>query len=99
MSLLRNLFLSWAYVVVLLICVHGLDHSKKLSDLNFGILKRVPKDKCEQFVNSGDVISVTYTGKLFKDGTQFDSNVGKSPFSVTVGAGEVIAGWDKGLLG
>jgi FKBP-type peptidyl-prolyl cis-trans isomerase len=49
---------------------------------------------------NGDQVWVRYTGKL-KDGTVFDSNVGgdKPPFTVTVGAGSVIQGWDKGLVG
>ena len=54
---------------------------------------------------SGDVLTVTYTGWLFDDsrpddkGLQFDSNVGGTPFSFTLGASQVIAGWDLGLVG
>ena len=34
------------------------------------------------------------------NGKQFDSNVGTNkPFLVTIGAGEVIKGWDEGLPG
>lgn len=52
---------------------------------------------------AGDVISVNYTGKL-ADGTVFDSNVDPKfnhvqPFEFTLGAGQVIPGWDKGLVG
>lgn len=47
---------------------------------------------------NGDKLSVHYTGTL-KSGTVFDSNVGKSPFSFTLGAGSVIKGWDEGLVG
>lgn len=46
----------------------------------------------------GDRITVHYTGR-FLDGRQFDSSVGKSPYSLRLGAGEVIPGWDKGLVG
>jgi FKBP-type peptidyl-prolyl cis-trans isomerase len=49
-------------------------------------------------VKAGDVVDVTYTGWL-TDGTKFDSNVGKDPFTVKVGAGKVIKGWDEGLQG
>jgi FKBP-type peptidyl-prolyl cis-trans isomerase len=49
-------------------------------------------------VKAGDRVEVYYTGKL-KNGTKFDSNVGKAPFPVTVGIGEVIKGWDEGLVG
>lgn len=52
----------------------------------------------EQIVKNGDTVSVDYTGTL-EDGTQFDSSIGKTPFSFTVGQGEVIKGWDQGLIG
>lgn len=49
-------------------------------------------------VKSGDVIRVHYTGKLL-DGSQFDSSVGKAPLEFTVGAGQMIAGFDAGVVG
>lgn len=47
---------------------------------------------------SGDTITAHYTGKL-TDGTQFDSSVGKTPFTTQIGVGNVIAGWDQGIVG
>ncbi len=49
-------------------------------------------------VKSGDTITAHYTGKLM-DGTQFDSSVGKSPFTTQIGVGNVIKGWDEGIVG
>ncbi len=46
----------------------------------------------------GDELSVYYTLWL-EDGTQVESNVGGSPFRFTLGAGQVIKGWDQGLVG
>ena len=47
---------------------------------------------------SGDTVSVHYTGKL-EDGTEFDSSVGRAPFSFTIGTGGVIEGWEQGVPG
>lgn len=47
---------------------------------------------------SGDTITAHYTGKL-TDGTQFDSSVGKTPFTTQIGVGNVIKGWDEGIVG
>lgn len=50
-------------------------------------------------VKKGDEIRVNYIGKLFKNGSTFDSNKSKEdPFSFTVGEG-VIEGWSQGVIG
>ncbi len=46
----------------------------------------------------GDKVQVDYTGWL-TDGQQFDSSQGRGPFTFTLGAGEVIPGWDQGVVG
>jgi FKBP-type peptidyl-prolyl cis-trans isomerase len=46
----------------------------------------------------GKTVEVHYTGWL-TDGTRFDSSVGGAPFSFSLGAGEVIEGWDRGVAG
>ena len=48
----------------------------------------------------GDTVHVQYTGTL-TNGKKFDSSYdhGGDPFKVTIGQGEVIKGWDQGLLG
>lgn len=49
-------------------------------------------------VATGDNVSVYYTGTL-TNGTVFDSNVGKQPLQFTVGAGQLITGFDQGVIG
>jgi uncharacterized damage-inducible protein DinB len=46
----------------------------------------------------GQQYTVQYTGWL-RDGTQFDSSVGKDPFEFVQGRRQVIAGWDMGFEG
>lgn len=57
----------------------------------------------DQISKNGDTLVMNYTGRL-TDGTVFDSNVDPKfnhpqPFEFTLGAGQVIAGWDEGLVG
>ena len=50
-------------------------------------------------VEAGRTVSVHYTGWL-SDGTKFDSSVDSNQaFQFHLGAGQVIAGWDEGVLG
>jgi peptidylprolyl isomerase len=51
-------------------------------------------------VQSGQQISVHYTGLLWSSGEQFDSSWDSGlPAAFQIGAGRVIDGWDQGLVG
>lgn len=49
---------------------------------------------------AGDTVTVNYVGSL-TNGTVFDAsaNHGSTGFPFTLGAGQVIAGWDQGIVG
>ncbi|MEY4338882.1 MAG: hypothetical protein RLZ14_732 [Actinomycetota bacterium] len=48
----------------------------------------------------GDTITLHYVGVLSTDGTEFDNSYDRGqPFTFTLGNGEVITGWDQGLVG
>jgi FKBP-type peptidyl-prolyl cis-trans isomerase 2 len=49
-------------------------------------------------VKDGDVVKVHYTGKLI-NGEQFDSSIGREPLEFTVGAGQMIKGFDAAMPG
>lgn len=68
-----------------------------------GVKIVIIKEGTGAVAKSGDTVAMNYTGKLV-DGTTFDSNVDPKfkhvePFIFTLGAGQVIKGWDVGVAG
>jgi len=61
-------------------------------------------EKCDRKTKAGDSLSMHYTGTIDESsktgtkGKQFDSSVGREPFEFVLGQGQVIKGWDQGLL-
>jgi len=48
----------------------------------------------------GDTISVNYLGTLAANGQKFDSSYDRNePFTFKLGSGQVIEGWEKGIVG
>ncbi|GAB7339791.1 hypothetical protein MBLNU457_6341t1 [Dothideomycetes sp. NU457] len=53
---------------------------------------------------AGQEVTMEYTGWIFdgsaanKKGKQFDSSVGRGDFKTRIGVGQVIKGWDEGIL-
>ena len=47
---------------------------------------------------SGDTVKVHYTG-ILEDGTEFDSSSGREPLEFTIGAGNIIPGFEQAVTG
>ncbi len=47
---------------------------------------------------NGDIVEVHYTGTL-EDGTVFDTSVEREPLEFTLGAGQMISGFEQAVLG
>ncbi|RDD44301.1 Peptidyl-prolyl cis-trans isomerase FKBP2 [Trichoplax sp. H2] len=94
MDLKRSIY--WILCLFIVVAVF-LDTGLAEDKLQIGIKKRIPD--CKIRSKKGDTLHMHYTGTLKKDGTEFDSSIGRGdPFVFKLGAGQVIKGWDQGLL-
>jgi FKBP-type peptidyl-prolyl cis-trans isomerase 2 len=68
-----------------------------ISNNNYLIIN---KNKIMEKIKNGDTVSVNYTGRL-EDGTVFDTSLmeGRTPLTVTMGQGQLIKGFENGLIG
>ncbi|KAL7582905.1 peptidyl-prolyl cis-trans isomerase FKBP15-1 [Lactuca sativa] len=86
--------------VLLLLIAATLVSAKKSGDvteLQIGV--KFKPASCEIQAHKGDRVKVHYRGKL-TDGTVFDSSFERGdPIEFELGTGQVIKGWDQGLLG
>ncbi len=68
-------------------------------DQELKIMAQIVREGSGEAAKNGDKITVHYTG-YFEDGTKFDSSVDRGqPFSFDLGVGQVIPGWDLGVVG
>jgi len=64
----------------------------------FGQTEQAGGEAMKRAIQSGDTVSVHYTGKL-ENGEIFDSSSGRRPMTFTVGTGQIIRGFDEAVLG
>lgn len=99
--------LRWASAVLVVIAACGGSQSSPTSPST----PAAPYSQTDLRVGSGAEatagrrVTVNYTGWLYdpampeQKGRQFDTSVGRQPFTFTLGAGQVIRGWDRGVAG
>ncbi|ORX83344.1 putative FK506-binding protein 2 [Anaeromyces robustus] len=91
----KNFLLLFALLVLSVIV-----EAKKLKQLQIGVRYR-PKD-CPRKTKKGDTLLVKYKGSLYETKLEFESTEDRfgetTPFRFVLGADQVIAGWDKGLV-
>jgi peptidylprolyl isomerase len=63
-------------------------------------IKDIAKGHGSKRAKAGDTVTVQYDGVLYANGTEFDASWDHGqPFTFPLGAGKVIPGWDKGVVG
>ena len=72
------------------------NNSQQLTASGLSIIDLIKGDGAE--AQSGQKVTVNYIGML-ENGKEFDSSYGRGPFSFSLGAGQVIKGWDEGVAG
>mmetsp|Transcript_56603 Transcript_56603/g.66156 ORF Transcript_56603/g.66156 Transcript_56603/m.66156 type:complete len:109 (+) Transcript_56603:85-411(+) len=64
-----------------------------------GVTKETTSPGNGTFPKSGDKLSMHYIGTLASNGQKFDASRDRGrPFSFTIGVGQVIKGWDEGVM-
>ncbi|TVU10134.1 hypothetical protein EJB05_43644 [Eragrostis curvula] len=92
-----QLLLCLAVASAALLLVAAAKKSGDVTELQIGV-KHKP-ESCSIQAHKGDRVKVHYRGKL-TDGTVFDSSFERGdPIEFELGTGQVIKGWDQGLLG
>jgi len=79
------------------VCVAADEANNEVTELEIITLHK--PDDCKRSSKRGDMLSMHYRGTLKENGKEFDSSYSRNePFKFQLGVGQVIKGWDQGLL-
>ena len=93
----NNVVLNDAVVVATSTATTSLPVAEVKGDINKN--NSIKKMDTEKVSKAGDTLTVNYVGTL-ENGTKFDSSIDRgTPFKFIVGIGQVIRGWDEGMVG
>ncbi|TYZ66329.1 hypothetical protein PybrP1_012483 [[Pythium] brassicae (nom. inval.)] len=109
MQLIRSLLLALAATAAVVVVATDADAEAAAptatkenlpADAKLRIGVKFRPAECAHKSQPGDRLSMHYTGSLRTDGSVFDSSLPRNqPFDFTLGSGQVIKGWDQGLVG
>ncbi|KAI1383979.1 uncharacterized protein F4822DRAFT_57570 [Hypoxylon trugodes] len=89
---MQGFLLSLSLVASLTLGVVASDPSELKIDVTLPV-------ECDRKTQKGDNIQVHYRGTLAANGNKFDASYDRgTPFGFKLGGGQVIKGWDQGLL-
>ncbi len=102
MNMNKSKIIALAVAIILIVIGIAMAVDLKLNNQKMnkqGVQIEILKEGAGAVAKNGDIVSVHYVGTL-ENGTKFDSSVDRGvPFEFTLGAGQVIPGWEIGVEG